>query len=85
MKDHPIHRMLTAGLKCCINSDDPAYFGGYMADNFGALHSAVTLTHAQVLTLALNSVDACFAPDEWKAEVRAKVLAYAAEHGVSAE
>lgn len=60
MADHPIRRMLAAGLKATVNSDDPAYFGGYINDNFNALVDAVDLSHDEILVLVRNSFTASF-------------------------
>lgn len=73
LSDHVLPAMLDAGLLACVNSDDPAYFGGYVDDNFAALRSELGLTDEQLKTLARNSFDACFATDEqktaWKDEI----------------
>ncbi|WP_151671800.1 adenosine deaminase [Nitrincola schmidtii] len=53
--DHPILRSLEMGLLVTVNSDDPAYFGGYMMDNFNALIDALPLTEDHVRQLAKNS------------------------------
>lgn len=55
MDDHPIVKMLDHGLQVTLNSDDPAYFGGYVNDNFTAVINALQLTHAHILTLVKNS------------------------------
>lgn len=60
MAEHPIRRMLAAGLKATVNSDDPAYFGGYMNDNFNALVDAVGLSGEEILALVQNSFEASF-------------------------
>lgn len=60
MADHPIRRMLQLGLKACINSDDPAYFGGYVNDNFNALVDAVDLQAEEIVTLVRNGFEASF-------------------------
>ena len=60
MAEHPIRRMLAAGLKATVNSDDPAYFGGYMNDNFNALVDAVGLSGEEILVLVQNSFEASF-------------------------
>ncbi|MFN8551785.1 MAG: adenosine deaminase [Candidatus Obscuribacterales bacterium] len=60
MKDHNIKKMLGAGLKATINSDDPAYFGGYIGENFQSITDALDLTHDQLKTLAVNSINASF-------------------------
>lgn len=73
LSDHLLPAMLDAGLLVCVNSDDPAYFGGYVDDNFAALRSDLGLTEDQLKTLARNSFDASFATAEqksaWKAEI----------------
>jgi adenine deaminase len=66
MRDHPIRTMLARGLKASVNSDDPAYFGGYINDNFNALVDAVDLQRYEILTLVRNSFEASFlaGPDQ---------------------
>jgi adenosine deaminase len=56
MAEHPIDRMLDLGLRATINSDDPAYFGGYVADNYRAAAAARGLDRRQIATLARNSI-----------------------------
>jgi adenosine deaminase len=72
---HALPDMLAAGLRVCLNSDDPAYFGGYLDDNVTAVRAELGLDDKQFATLAHNSFDACFAPEadkhRWKAEVDA--------------
>lgn len=60
MKHHPIRQMLQAGLNATINSDDPAYFGGYINDNFNALVDAVNLSRDEIIQLVMNSFSASF-------------------------
>ena len=62
MKDHPIRAMLQAGLKVCINSDDPAYFGGYVNENFNALVDALGLDRQEITQLVINSFESSFLP-----------------------
>jgi adenosine deaminase len=64
MKDHPIRQMLQRGLKATVNSDDPAYFGGYVNDNFNALVDAVGLNRDEILSLVRNSFEASFLDQE---------------------
>ena len=52
---HPLKRMLAAGLRATVNSDDPAYFGGYVGDNFAAVAAALALSDAELVQLAKNS------------------------------
>jgi adenosine deaminase len=71
--DHVLPAMLDSGLLACVNSDDPAYFGGYVDDNLDAVRDAFGFDDATLAVLARNSFDACFAPDadkrQWQAEV----------------
>jgi adenosine deaminase len=63
IEHHPIDRMLAAGLKATINSDDPAYFGGYVGDNYRAIAAARGLDRAALATLARNSFTGSFLPE----------------------
>jgi adenine deaminase len=54
MKAHPLRRMLQAGLKATVNSDDPAYFGGYVNENYVAAPQALDLSRDEIVTLARN-------------------------------
>ncbi|MDH4763883.1 adenosine deaminase [Pseudomonas sp. SORGH_AS 211] len=58
MSQHTILKMLDRGLKVTVNSDDPAYFGGYVTENFMALHEGLGMTQEQARRLAQNSLDA---------------------------
>lgn len=60
LKQHPMKRMLELGLKATCNSDDPAYFGGYIAENYIRTADAVGLTRADIVTLAKNSLAGSF-------------------------
>ena len=60
MKDHPLKKLLDRGLKVTINSDDPAYFGGYIADNYLAVQRALDLSEEDIRTMARNSFEASF-------------------------
>jgi adenosine deaminase len=70
---HVLPVMLEAGLLATVNSDDPAYFGGYVDDNLAAVQQEFGFDDKQLAGLARNSFDACFAPEadkaRWKAEV----------------
>ena len=81
LKDHPMKRMLDLGLKATCNSDDPAYFGGYVADNYVKTARAVGLTKADLVTLAKNSFAGSFLGDADKARHIAAVDAYAQASG----
>ncbi len=77
LEDHPLPAMLAAGLVVTVNSDDPAYFGGYVDDAYRALHDVVGLGPAALVDLALASFDASFADRAAVAGWRAEVLAAA--------
>ena len=66
LRQHNLARLLRAGLRVTINSDDPAYFGGYINANFVATADALQLTRDELVQLAANSFSASFAPDEEK-------------------
>ena len=68
MKKHPLKSMLEKNLFVTVNSDDPAYFGGYINDNYKAVIENLELTNADVIKLARNSIEACFIDDDKKAE-----------------
>jgi adenosine deaminase len=55
MTQHPLKRMLHLGLRATVNSDDPAYFGGYVNDNFRVVAQALNLSKAELAALARNS------------------------------
>ncbi|WP_313224206.1 adenosine deaminase [Stutzerimonas nitrititolerans] len=58
MSQHNILELLEQGVKVTVNSDDPAYFGGYVTENFMALHESLGMTEQQARRLAQNSLDA---------------------------
>ncbi|GAA0533981.1 adenosine deaminase [Rhizomicrobium palustre] len=60
LKQHPLKKMLDLGLKPTINSDDPAFFGGYVGENFAAVTEALNLSKAELITLAKNSFSGSF-------------------------
>ena len=60
LRDHPLKTMLDAGLCVTVNSDDPAYFGGYMNANFVQTVEALNLSREDVIALAKNSFEAAF-------------------------
>lgn len=69
MADHNLARLLARGLRVTISSDDPAYFGGYVADNYRAVCRALPIGAAEVRQLAENAVMASWLPSERKAEL----------------
>jgi adenosine deaminase len=80
MTHHPIDHMLRLGLRATINSDDPAYFGGYIADNYRAVAAGRGLDRDDLVTLARNSFLGSFLSDETMAKHLATLDAYVAAH-----
>jgi adenosine deaminase len=66
LEDHNLKKLLDAGLCATINSDDPAYFGGYIGENFLQTQQALELSADEIVSLAKNSFAASFLPDEQK-------------------
>ncbi|MEX0348437.1 MAG: adenosine deaminase [Paracoccaceae bacterium] len=62
----PVKKALDAGLLVTVNSDDPSYFGGYLNDNYRAVHENLSLTESEVVTLARNSFAGSFLSDAEK-------------------
>lgn len=80
LADHPIDRMLELGLNATVNSDDPAYFGGYVADNYRAIAAARGLNQGDLATLARNSFTGSFLPADAIADHLARIDAWMAAH-----
>jgi adenosine deaminase len=78
LKAHPMKRMLELGLHATVNSDDPAYFGGYLAENWIQTANAVGLNRADLITLAKNSFTGSFLTDAEIAPHLAAIDAHAA-------
>ena len=78
MKDHPLKRMLDLGLNATVNSDDPAYFGGYVNDNFRSVAEGVGLTREEIVRLARNSFTGSFLTPDEQAPHLAALEAYSA-------
>jgi adenine deaminase len=71
---HPLKKMLDAGIRITVNSDDPAYFGGYINENYLAIASALNLTREDITTLAINSILASFMDDAWKETIIQRIV-----------
>lgn len=82
MADHPLKRMMDAGIVVTINSDDPAYFGGYLTDNYVAAAETLGLSKHDLTDLAAASFEASFLDDDVKDARIAEVREYATAHGV---
>jgi adenosine deaminase len=76
LREHPLERMLDAGLLVTVNSDDPAYFGGYVAENYEGVVEELHLNDDEIKTLARNSFAASFLEES----VRQRYLTELAEY-----
>jgi adenosine deaminase len=85
IEDHNLKTLLDAGLVATINSDDPAYFGGYLGDNWRAVAAALPVTEADLVRLACNSFTASFLGAQEKARHLAEVDAVARRFGAAGD
>jgi adenine deaminase len=73
MEDHNLKKLLKEGVKVTLNSDDPAYFGGYANQNYIEAARALDLSNDEIKTLAMNSFEASFLPqvqkEKWMKEI----------------
>lgn len=79
--DHSIKRLMDRGIKVMVNSDDPAYFGGYLTANYLAIQQALDLSRDDLVTLARNGAEATFLNDAAKQALIDEIDAYAASEG----
>ncbi len=82
MKEHPLKSMMTAGLKVTVNSDDPAYFGGYMTANFLSVVEALSLSKEEIAKLCQNSIEGSFLTDDEKAPHIARITDVLAQYSL---
>jgi adenosine deaminase len=75
LRDHNLARLLRAGVHVTIHSDDPAYFGGYIAENYRRTAEALELTADELVRLAHHAVDAAFLAPERKTALHADIAA----------
>ena len=73
MRQHNVVELLRQGLCVTLNSDDPAYFGGYMNDNFQSLAAAHSMSRNEIAQFSLNAIEASFTTDERKQQLVASV------------
>ena len=76
LKDHPLMKLMEAGLMVTINSDDPAYFGGYVNENYTCIASALNLSKKQITELVKNSIKSSFLPDGDKEKIIMQIEEY---------
>jgi adenine deaminase len=80
IRRHPLRTMMDKGLFVTVNSDDPAYFGGYVTENYVAVQQGLDLSDQDLTRLARNSFAASFLPEEEKRALLRRVDEYAATH-----
>ena len=73
MQQHNVVELLRQGLCVTLNSDDPAYFGGYMNDNFQSLAAAHAMSRKEIAQFSLNAIEASFSSDERKQQLVASI------------
>lgn len=83
LEEHTLATMLDLGMKVTINSDDPAYFGGYIGDNYTGIYEALDLGLDQMAAIARNSLEATFLPPAEKARLLTEWDEYVANNGTS--
>jgi adenosine deaminase len=76
MGDHVLPRLLEAGVMATVNSDDPAYFGGYLTRNLEAAAEALALSAEDAVRLARNSLEAAFVEATERAQLLERLDAY---------
>ncbi|MCJ7726536.1 MAG: adenosine deaminase [Acidimicrobiia bacterium] len=76
LDQHNLKRLLDRGIRVTINSDDPAYFGGYLTDNYLAIQEALDLSRDDLIALARNGIEATFLDPAAKAALLAELEAY---------
>lgn len=81
LAQHPAREMLERGLVVTLNSDDPAYFGGYLNDNFRAIEDALALDREQLVRIARNGFAGSFLPQPEIERFLARIDAYAESYG----
>ncbi len=80
MEQHNIVDLLRKGLCVTINSDDPAYFGGYMTDNFLAVNNAHSMNKAEITQFTFNAIEASFISENEKERLRVLTQAHLEQH-----
>jgi adenosine deaminase len=76
IEDHNLKQLLDLGLRATVNSDDPAYFGGYVEENFRAVHRGLGLGRDDVYQLCRNALEASFLDDDRRGKLLAELEAY---------
>jgi adenosine deaminase len=80
LEDHRLGDLLSAGIRVTINSDDPAYFGGYVGDNYVRTQQALGLTWEQMVTIARTSLEASFVDEDERARLLHELDTFVDDH-----
>ena len=80
VQEHPIKKMYDAGIMVTINSDDPAFFKSYIADNYNALKNNNILSCEELIQCARNSIYASFTTESRKLELLGQLEMYIKDH-----
>ncbi len=80
MTDYPLKEMMDHGLLVTINSDDPAYFGGYMNENYMAVADSLNLDHNHIAELAENGIKSSWMNADQKERHQMKVKEVLAQY-----
>ena len=81
LEGHPLPEMMRRGLLVSVHSDDPAYFGGYVGENYRRIHESLGIDRAALVELARNSILSSFLDDARKAELSAELARSAGDEG----
>ena len=79
LSDHNLKRLMDRGVRVTINSDDPAYFGGYVAENYSQTARALGLNRSDIAQIARNSIEASFLDSDAKALLLGELDQYLAQ------
>ena len=82
LERHPLREMLKRGLMATLNSDDPAYFGGYVNENYQAMQDHLGIDDATLASIARNSLHAAFLETDRRNALLAELDAYLVTHAV---
>ena len=77
LEDHNIKSLLDRGIRVTVNSDDPAYFGGYLTANFQSIQKALNLDRRDIVQLSENAIHAAFVDDREKTRLSREVRSFA--------
>lgn len=81
LEHHPLPEMMERGLLVSVNSDDPAYFGGYVGDNYVGVHESLGIDRDGMVDLARNSILSSFLPERRKTELLSELSRSAGDQG----